>query len=648
MTTYIGSNTFGTWKSWASRLLRLIQLAILIICLVTSVHVVNAREDDPAQLTDPPFETTLKTTYEVQPDGQSHVVQQFAVRNTSPTHYLNQYTLTINFPELQHIIVKNNGQPLEAEISSLQNATTVKIPFPDQVVGEGKVRNFSVEYDTPDVATVANKVLEVQIPPISSQQKFSNQELILKTPLHFGRAVRVNPQPAAVGIENQFIVTKFVQPASQPISAFFGEQQVFKIVLRYNLENNSSSRGLAQIALPPDTLWQRLYYHSLDPYPNELKIDEDGNWLASYELNPNTAVSVYLTADVLLTLEPNQHAFPTKPSSAHTKSDKYWELNQKNLQFINTDLNTPQEIYDFVVDTLDYSYDLVENGNAQERKGADGALQFPDQAVCQEFTDLFIALTRRAGVPARRLTGYAYTQNPDLRPLSLETDILHSWPEYYDPVTNRWQPVDPTWEDTTGGIDYFHHFDLSHIVFAINGHSSTTPYPAGAYKGSNLETKDVEVSFTDLFPTTEPSYKLHFEPEKLFGIVLPGRYTLNITNQTGQAWYDIDISFNSQIPINYQRNSNQIKLPYLLPYQSLKLPISITTNSWQPNQTTAITYQISTRDQISQSTPADFILPTGPAIVTRLSEEIVYIGVGLTALSGLFIAGSVLVLRQKR
>ena len=648
MTTYIGSNTFGTWKSWASRLLRLIQLAILIICLVTSVHVVNAREDDPAQLTDPPFETTLKTTYEVQPDGQSHVVQQFAVRNTSPTHYLNQYTLTISFPELQHIIVKNNGQPLEAEISSLQNATTVKIPFPDQVVGEGKVRNFSVEYDTPDVATVANKVLEVQIPPISSQQKFSNQELILKTPLHFGRAVRVNPQPTAVGIENQFIVTKFVQPASQPISAFFGEQQVFKIVLRYNLENNSSSRGLAQIALPPDTLWQRLYYHSLDPYPNELKIDEDGNWLASYELNPNTAVSVYLTADVLLTLEPNQHAFPTKPSSAHTKSDKYWELNQKNLQFINTDLNTPQEIYDFVVDTLDYSYDLVENGNAQERKGADGALQFPDQAVCQEFTDLFIALTRRAGVPARRLTGYAYTQNPDLRPLSLETDILHSWPEYYDPVTNRWQPVDPTWEDTTGGIDYFHHFDLSHIVFAINGHSSTTPYPAGAYKGSNLETKAVEVSFTDLFPTTEPSYKLHFEPEKLFGIILPGRYTLNITNQTGQAWYDIDISFNSQIPINYQRNSNQIKLPYLLPYQSLKLPISITTNSWQPNQTTAITYQISTRDQISQSTPADFILPTGPAIVTRLSEEIVYIGVGLTALSGLFIAGSVLVLRQKR
>ncbi len=638
----------STTKEWLGFWFRLIKLAILIIGLAASVHVVNAQEENLQQLETPPFDTTIKTTYEVEANGNSHVVQQFSVRNTSPTHYLNQYALTISFPELQNIVVKNNGQPIEAEISSVQNATTVKIPFPDQVVGEGKVRNFSVEYDTPDVATVANKVLEVQIPPISSQQNFSNQEVILKTPLQFGRAVRVNPEPTAVGIEGQLIVTKFVQQTPQPISAFFGEQQVFNIILRYNLENNSSSRGLAQIALPPDTQFQRLYYHSLDPYPNELKVDEDGNWLASYELNPNTAVSVYLTADVLLTLEPNQLVFPDEPISAHTKPDKYWEISQKTMQNIPANVTSPQEIYNYVVETLDYSYEGVKDGIVQDRKGADGALQFPDQAVCQEFTDVFVALARSANIPARRLTGYAYTQNPDLRPLSLETDILHSWPEYYHAESGHWRPVDPTWEDTTGGIDYFHHFDLSHIVFAINGQSSSTPYPAGAYKRSNLDTKDVEVSFTDRFPATEPSYEVQFEHEKLFGIILPGRYILKIINQTGQAWYDIEVNFVSQIPIQHQRTNNQINLPYLLPYQSLQLPVSITDGSWQPNQTTNVTYQITTHDQISTSTPTEFALQTGPRVITKLSEELVYIGVVITALVGLLVAGGVLVFRQKR
>ena len=43
---------------------------------------------------------------------------------------------------------------------------------------------------------------------------------------------------------------------------------------------------------------------------------------------------------------------------------------------------------------------------------------------------------------------------------------------------NTGKPVDPTWGDTTGGVDYYNFFDLNHIVFAYNGKSSEQPPPA--------------------------------------------------------------------------------------------------------------------------------------------------------------------------
>jgi len=82
-----------------------------------------------------------------------------------------------------------------------------------------------------------------------------------------------------------------------------------------------------------------------------------------------------------------------------------------------------------------------------------------------EFTDTFITLVRALGIPAREINGYAYAQNDRLRPLGLEQDVLHSWPEYYDFASQTWQQVDPTWGNTTGGLDYFHKFDLDHFTF---------------------------------------------------------------------------------------------------------------------------------------------------------------------------------------
>lgn len=190
--------------------------------------------------------------------------------------------------------------------------------------------------------------------------------------------------------------------------------------------------------------------------------------------------------------------------SKYTRSDKYWETTHPQISQTLAGIlgdNPPEAtveqvklIYQYVVNSLKYdSSRLTEN---IDRLGALTTLSNPESAVCMEFSDLFITLARAAGIPARELNGYAYTANPKLRPLSLTKDVLHAWPEYWD-EGRGWVMVDPTWENTTGGVDYFSKLDLNHFTFVIKGISSTRPVPAGSYKYAQEDSHDVKVTLTE-------------------------------------------------------------------------------------------------------------------------------------------------------
>ncbi|MBI2420664.1 MAG: transglutaminase domain-containing protein, partial [Candidatus Levybacteria bacterium] len=169
----------------------------------------------------------------------------------------------------------------------------------------------------------------------------------------------------------------------------------------------------------------------------------------------------------------------------YLKNERYWESESPKIKDLALKLKTPSEIYDYVVNNLTYDYDRVTKD--QSRAGAESVLTDPTSAVCLEFTDLFIALSRSAGIPARELNGYGYTRDENYRPLSKVSDVLHSWPQYYDLGKQSWVMVDPTWGNTTGGIDYYHTFDFNHLTLAIHGVKSNYPVPAGGYK---LSAKD--------------------------------------------------------------------------------------------------------------------------------------------------------------
>jgi hypothetical protein len=361
----------------------------------------------------------------------------------------------------------------------------------------------------------------------------------------------------------------FSNTADQGINLLFGESQHYGFTLKYHLSNPSISQGVSQIALPPDTNYQKIVYTSIDPKPDAVEQDEDGNWIATYTLGGQKDVLVTAEGTASVYLKPavtiGTAVATQQELKAATEDQPFWERNDAQILALARELKTPRAIYDYLVRSYSYDYARLSLAD-QRRRGAVAALQAPTNVLCQEFTDTFIAIARAAGISAREVNGYAYTENTRLRPTTLTNDLLHAWPEYYDTTNRRWIPIDPTWGNTTGGVDFFTKLDFNHIAFVIHGASSEKPYSAGMYKLTGQEGKDVEVQLAPL--ASIPLQKLTLaEPSFL----QPN--TVRVKNESGAAWYDVPIRISTTS--NLSLSGKQQKTITLVPYEEKELEIHV-------------------------------------------------------------------------
>jgi transglutaminase-like putative cysteine protease len=589
------------------------------------------------------FAIDLHTAYRIDQQAMSTVEHQFTVTNKTPTYFINRYGLKLSSDTIKNVAVNFNKKTIPAEVVQADGFTSIGIEFPEQIVGEGKKLNFAITYQNPDNAQINGQVLEVTIPELANSKDYQKYTISVQTPLQYGTAIRSTPQPSFEGIENNQIITRFSNVQQQGVSLIFGSSQVYALNLKYPLENSGTRPILTQITLPPDTPYQRLYYEKIDPAPESMKIDADGNWIATYLLAPSTTVSVVVKALALVTLERNLLIPSMPPNYDHFTAKPYWETGDAAIKQLAADATQPLAIYQTVVASLTYTNKPIEQSLA--RQGAAMSLQKPEEATCQEYTDLFIALARLNGIPSRRATGYAHTENEQLRPTGIVGDILHAWPEYFDQEKQQWVAVDPTWGDTTGGVDYFHQFDLNHIVFAYQGVSSTTPYPAGSYRPGSKPEKLVDVSFTDAFPELAPQLEALIEPRKIWFLTIPGFYNLVITNPTGLAWYTVKPSIVGPDESVIQLDQDTEYAQPILPYQTIKIPLSAY------NMNTALTkseYQVyvAVRDQTVATGKTELVVL--PSFVAKLKLETIAIGLVLGVVALTLTAGSIFVFWPKR
>ena len=531
-----------------------IRKILLTIFLFLFIFIPKAFAEEELPTNKAEFATSYDVTYDVSDNGVTTVTEKVTLKNLTSEYYATQFSLTIGSTAVTDVTASDPSGPLETKVEKKGTSITIEVKFNQQVVGIGKILPWTLSFKSKDFASKQGSVWEVSIPKVAVRSNLEGYNLTLAVPTSFGTPTSITPTPNKQSSDFNKLFLSFTknQLQDQGVLANFGDKQLFDFKLSYHLENTNFVPIITNIALPPDTAFQDVVFSRIDPKPINVTVDGDGNYLAWYRLGRGEKLDVMAIGSAKLYVESKVKNPSIRGSilSKYLEPSKYWESNHPTIKTKLSEIlvnNTAESNFEkakliqrWVASNLTYDTKRLV-GKGAERLGAVTALANPTGVVCMEFTDLFIALARSAGIPARELNGYAYTANPELRPLSLTQDILHAWPEFWD-ENKGWVMVDPTWESTTGGVDYFNKLDLNHFTFVVKGLSSEEPIPAGSYKRSlkpsddgykyvGQDSRDVKVEFAKEDFLGKPQIDVSFDVSNTIISGWPTKLKIKVKNQ---------------------------------------------------------------------------------------------------------------------
>lgn len=166
-----------------------------------------------------------------------------------------------------------------------------------------------------------------------------------------------------------------------------------------------------------------------------------------FELSIDCSISIYdydlLRAEGMSDL----HALAegSQDVDIYIEEEKYIESKSRIINEIAYGLmgkdtkDTVKAIYDYVIGHLEYG------GYNPDNTGAIKALK-QGRGDCTEYSDLFVALCRASGIPARVIEGYTCEKG--------DRSIGHNWSEvYFEDI--GWVPFDPTYQDSGADISFY-------------------------------------------------------------------------------------------------------------------------------------------------------------------------------------------------
>lgn len=510
----------------------------------------------PAAAAESDFSTLYDIRYDFGEAPQTKVDFQISVVNLASLNYVRQYTLNIASKNLKDIAAFDEaGRNLEFQTETTSELTKIITRFGNAVVGKGARLTWHITYIDESLGRKNGLVWNIAIPKFKDNQGLTEYTVSLSIPEWFGPEIYSSPKPHGIEKIGRQRRYHFDDPQLVKTGALlsFGDYQLYKFDLKYHLKNPNLFSSLAKITLPPNIRGeQQIIFQKILPPPQDVLTDADGNYLALYRLSnfKETIVSVEGLAYVSqprrdLNLSGKFEEIPKNLTNLYLKERPYWETSDPPIAAIVAAKVNPQksvsenakQLFDYVAEGLQYDPQRI-NGNLN-RFGAKKALQNTANAVCMEYADLLTTLLRRGGIPAQVLEGYAFTEDAVSHPVV--GDTLHSWVRYYDPRLG-WLSVDPTWASTSK-LDYFSRLDVNHLVFAIKGESSTSPFPAGAYKINPQQTGDIKVSLKgETVSIPPPQIELGLKDEKSFRLPLaPSSPSLWLLNRGATTLFDVSV-----------------------------------------------------------------------------------------------------------
>jgi|GEM_PF-803391 len=549
------------------------------------------------------FETDYQVYYylnQTQPDLVT-VDFKIKVNHRRSDIRLKKFSLSFqSFFAIDQLVAYLNNQPIDTQINNDGRLITITVEIPDNFfVNKESSYDVNLKFIQKNLGSINGNIYELILPTVSNVDNFKYRAIVI-LPNSFNRKISLaKPKPTVIS-NNQII---WDNPKVKTIYATFGDKQIYKTQIYYRLKNDRFIPIYTEVAFPPDTLYQQIFINQIVPEPITTYSDEDGNLIGKYLLKPKEDRSILFDGKIVVFSQPRDEIKTLIRQKIKTQ-ERYLLRESNDWQIDNierfSNLKEINDIYYYIVN--EFKYDYTRLAKKTSRVGANIALN-EKTGVCTEFTDSFIALAREKGFFAREIQGFGFTAEPQLRPITLSSDILHSWPEFFDRRINLWIPIDPTWENTSG-IDYFNSFDFNHIVFAIHGKESRYPVPAGAYKTTN--SKDVLIDAINIEPLAKINLNISLNKinNKLFANQ-KNRFTLTVENKSNVYLY--------QQKILIETKNNVLKInPSVVYYNSL-LPleqkiVDITIFATDVHRKTTDTLIIKTNDKINKQFTI-YILP---------------------------------------
>lgn len=601
------------------------------------------------------FKADYQVSYTLLPESSlMHVKQNVTLTNQVPNLRASSYSLTLENNNFQNMVARDSAGVMKfSQSKNDQGSPILTFTFNDHVVGVGNKLKWTIEYDSLTLAQHHGQTWDITIPRVKENGSYDigGYDASLIVPKSVGPPAFISPQSSSDRSTADTYIYAFNRDQVLPtgIVATFGQAQYFRFELKYHLHNPNLGQASTEIALPPDIAnYQQIIYDKLSPQPVSLRIDGDGNALATYYLAGHAESEVVFTGWAKtvgnqpdLTSKATAKDLPKDIVSQYTKQQSFWQTSDPAIVKKTQEITDPDKpvvanaraIYDYVTTTLQYNTARINKD--LKRLGASEAFANPKNAVCMEFTDVFITMARIAGIPAREVDGYAYTSDSTNHPIyypGLGSDILHAWVEIYLPDSG-WVMVDPTWGSTTGGVDFFGRIDLNRIAFAVKGLSSTSPYAAGSYKTNDKQDGDVKVTFAQAAVSTNSAIGVEVTDKQVIaglGSSLP----LAIKNTGNVTVYNLKITPTLTSPLQLSRSYDSPNA--LLPGQKSTTWLPLKTSNWLANAQSPIKVEVVGTDIAKQEVKANHsdTLSVQPFFAAVLIPVLLLIGVVALAIAG--------------
>ena len=185
------------------------------------------------------FNTDFDVTYEVKETGVTEVTNKITLTNVFSNMYATSYSIVLDSINPTNVKAYGLNSAYPTRIIKEGDKTTIKIDFPDTVVGKDKSRTFYVSFDETTFAVRTGEVWEISIPGISEEATFNSYYLRLLIPEKLGQEAYISPSPRQKSNQNGFLTYVFNKTDVEKtgIVAGFGAFQVFSFNLNYHLEN---------------------------------------------------------------------------------------------------------------------------------------------------------------------------------------------------------------------------------------------------------------------------------------------------------------------------------------------------------------------------------------------------------------------------